>query len=258
MAQLKSGKRKGRPKTESDSSTSPEDKRSRQTFTAEFSDEQDGEAPQAPSMAAELGKKLNMFQSLGEYVKAREYHEKAPAISMEIGDKRGEGEHYGNLGTLFHSLGEYVKAKEYYDRALKIQMEIRNREGQVRTYIKLATVFQVLNQYRQSKSYCDEALAISMESDDKEAEAICYEREGLFFQCLGDKEKPKPALRKHLPLHLKLVRENWKHQITFVLGKCFNLLEIMTWPKNILKKHFQQAKILEMLNLNFQAIVILH
>ena len=54
-----SGKRKRRPKTESDSSTSPEDKRSRQTFTAEFSDEQDGEAPQAPSMAAELGKKLD-------------------------------------------------------------------------------------------------------------------------------------------------------------------------------------------------------
>ena len=54
-----SGKRKGRPKTESDSSTSPEDKRSRQTFTTEYSDEQDGEAPQAPSMAAELGKKLD-------------------------------------------------------------------------------------------------------------------------------------------------------------------------------------------------------
>ena len=44
---------------ESDSSSSPEDKRSRQTFTAEFPDERDGEAPQAPSMAAELGKKLD-------------------------------------------------------------------------------------------------------------------------------------------------------------------------------------------------------
>ena len=34
-------------------------KRSRQTFTTEYSDEQDGEDPQAPSMAAELGKKLD-------------------------------------------------------------------------------------------------------------------------------------------------------------------------------------------------------
>ena len=54
-----SGKRKGRPKTESDSSTSPEDKRSRHTFAAEYSDQQDDEVPQAPSMAAELGKKLD-------------------------------------------------------------------------------------------------------------------------------------------------------------------------------------------------------
>ena len=54
-----SGKRKGRPKTENDSSTSPEDKRSRQTFTTEYSDEQDGEARQVPSVAAELGKKLD-------------------------------------------------------------------------------------------------------------------------------------------------------------------------------------------------------
>ena len=54
-----SGKRKGRPRTESDSSTSPEDKRLRQTVTAEYSDKQDGKAPQAPSIAAELGKKLD-------------------------------------------------------------------------------------------------------------------------------------------------------------------------------------------------------
>jgi len=54
-----SGKRKDRRKTGSDSSTSPEDKRSRQTFTAECSDEQDNESPQAISMAAELGKKLD-------------------------------------------------------------------------------------------------------------------------------------------------------------------------------------------------------
>ena len=54
-----SGKRKDRSKTGSDSSTSPEDKRSRQALTAEYSDEQDDEVLQALSMAAELGKKLD-------------------------------------------------------------------------------------------------------------------------------------------------------------------------------------------------------
>ena len=54
-----SGKRKDRSKTGSDSSTSPENKRSRQALTAEYSNEQDDEVSQALSMAAELGKKLD-------------------------------------------------------------------------------------------------------------------------------------------------------------------------------------------------------
>ena len=47
------GKRKGRPKTVGDSSTSPEDKKSRQTFGEKYSNNE------ALSMAADLGKKLD-------------------------------------------------------------------------------------------------------------------------------------------------------------------------------------------------------
>ena len=54
------GKRKDRPKTVGDSSTSPEDQRSRQTFIVEYPDkEDDDEALKALSMVADLGKELN-------------------------------------------------------------------------------------------------------------------------------------------------------------------------------------------------------
>ena len=33
---------------------------------------------------------------------------------------RGEAADYGNLGTVFQSLGEYDKAKEYHEKALTI------------------------------------------------------------------------------------------------------------------------------------------
>jgi len=49
-----------------------------------------------------------LFSSLGEYVKAKEYHEKALFIAKEIGDKRGQAAEYGSFGTLFYALGEYV------------------------------------------------------------------------------------------------------------------------------------------------------
>ena len=36
---------------------------------------------------------------------AQEYHEKALAINLKIGDQKGEAEAYGNLGTVFQLLG---------------------------------------------------------------------------------------------------------------------------------------------------------
>lgn len=61
------GKRKDRPKTVGDSSTSPEDQRSRQTFIVEYPDkEDDDKALKALSVAIDLGKKLDeVLDSLG-------------------------------------------------------------------------------------------------------------------------------------------------------------------------------------------------
>ena len=55
----------------------------------------------------------NVFYSFGEYVKAKEYYQKALAISMEIGDRKNENACYRNLGDVFQYLGEYVTAKEH-------------------------------------------------------------------------------------------------------------------------------------------------
>ena len=68
-----------------------------------------------------------MFQSLGQYEKAKEYLQKALVITTEIGDRNGEGTCYGNLGTMFPLLGQYDKAKEYLQKALLIATEIGDR-----------------------------------------------------------------------------------------------------------------------------------
>ena len=72
-----------------------------------------------------------LFCSRGEYDKAKEYLEKALAITKEIGDGRGEAVDYGNLGTVFCALGKYSKAKEYLEKATAISKEIGNIEGEL-------------------------------------------------------------------------------------------------------------------------------
>ncbi|MGP8337522.1 MAG: tetratricopeptide repeat protein, partial [Methanosarcinaceae archaeon] len=44
----------------------------------------------------------------------------------EIGDKRGDGNHIGNLGLAYHHLGKVEKAIEYYEQALMIGKEIKD------------------------------------------------------------------------------------------------------------------------------------
>ena len=49
--------------------------------------------------------------AVGEYVKAKQYLDQALAIRIQIDDKEGEANSYGNLGNVFLSLGKYDKAK---------------------------------------------------------------------------------------------------------------------------------------------------
>lgn len=44
----------------------------------------------------------NVFDSLREYHKAKEYEKKALPIPIETGDRKGEGRSYGSLGTAYH------------------------------------------------------------------------------------------------------------------------------------------------------------
>ena len=60
------------------------------------------------------------YESLGDYQKAIEYHEKRLKVAKEIGDRAGEGAGYGNLGNAYQSLGDYQKAIEYHENHLEI------------------------------------------------------------------------------------------------------------------------------------------
>ena len=102
-----------------------------------------------------------MLHSLKEYGKAKEYHEKALAITKEIGDKKGEADNYGNLGAVFHSLGEYGKAKENHETALAIRKETGDREGEASDYGNLGAVFYSLGEYGKAKEYLYKGATIS-------------------------------------------------------------------------------------------------
>ena len=193
----------------------------------------------------------SVFQSLGEYQKAKEYHEKALAIATEIGDRIGDknkgGASYGNLGVVFQSLGEYQKAKEYHEKALAIATEIGDKNKEETSYGNLGSVFHSLGEYQKAKEYHEKALAIATEIGDtrKEKEYITGTLEVCFNHSVNIR-RLKNIARKQLPSQQKLatdilrsVSNSVKERIFYGnLGTlCFNHSVNIRRLKNITRKH---------------------
>ena len=79
---------------------------------------------------------------LRQFVKAKEYLEKALAMRTEIGDRLGEAADYENLGNVNFLLRQYFKAKEYFEKALVIRAEIGDRTEEAEDFLNLGIVFE--------------------------------------------------------------------------------------------------------------------
>ena len=62
------------------------------------------------------------------YAEAKELYERAIPVIGTTGNRREEAITYEGSGNLFKSLGEFVKAKEFEEKALAISIEIDDRE----------------------------------------------------------------------------------------------------------------------------------
>ena len=115
----------------------------------------------------------NAYDSLGDFKKAIEYHERHLKIAKEVGDRAGEGISYGNLGNAYFRLGDFKKAIEYHERNLKIAKEVGDRAGEGASYCNLGICFE-------SQGCLKEALD-------------CYHSSVRLFndvrQCLQDKDE---------------------------------------------------------------------
>ena len=92
-----------------------------------------------------------MFNSLGGYQKAVDYHERALRLKQETGNKQEEASAYKKLGYAHHSLGDYQRAVDYHERELKLNRETRlvsifiNRKYVSFLYIKRYHVLNLLS-----------------------------------------------------------------------------------------------------------------
>ncbi|XP_022777735.1 tetratricopeptide repeat protein 28-like [Stylophora pistillata] len=140
-----------------------------------------------------------MLASLGEYQKAKEYHEKSLALHMEIGDKGREATTYGNLGDVLASLGWVSSAREKYlygERALSIATEIGDRERQADAFDLLGDFFSWRKDYQKAIECYRKQLAISGEICNRKELARSYLNLGFVSLKIGERERADEYLEK--------------------------------------------------------------
>ena len=114
--------------------------------------------------------------------RAIEYYEQALAISREIGDRRGEGNDLGNLGTAHHGLGEVRRAIEYYEQALTVAREIGHRRNEGTWLGNLGSAYAGLGEVRRAIGTFEQALEIARGIGDRRREANHCWNLGLLYE----------------------------------------------------------------------------
>ena len=131
------------------------------------------------------GNLSNAFNSLGDFRKAFEYHEKHLKIAMEIGDQAQEERAYGNLGIAYFSLGDFRKAIEYHEKDLKIAIEIGDRAEEGRGYGNLFNAYTSLGDFRKAIEYYEKLFKIAIQIGDRANEGVSFHNIGMGYSELG-------------------------------------------------------------------------
>ena len=81
-------------------------------------------------------------------------------IAQEIGDRMGEGNALGNLGSAFSDLGDHGIGIGYYEQQLGITHDIGDRQGEGNAMWNMAQVFHDLGDLPQAIARAEAALPI--------------------------------------------------------------------------------------------------
>ena len=136
----------------------------------------------------------DIFNSLGEYQKAKEYYEKALAIRTETGE--GKEQEYLNLGIVYGQLRKYRRAKEYLEKVVRISIASGDRTLEAHATGSLAAVFAAVNDNQKAEEHPVKALTISRECGDRNAEGTLNVSLSNFYRSLGEFSKAEDYIEK--------------------------------------------------------------
>ncbi|MGD1704235.1 tetratricopeptide repeat protein [Dapis sp. BLCC M229] len=139
-------------------------------------------------------------QTLGQYLRAMEFHKKALEIAQETEDKSCEIANLNHLSRTCVAMKDYSEAINYSQRALMFSRQVGDKRGEANALANFgfSEVFQARQQevmetevYESAINYLQQGLKLSENLGDGQSKSLCFSSLGIAFMVL---EKPEDAL----------------------------------------------------------------
>lgn len=127
--------------------------------------------------------------------RAVEYHRQALALYRQIGDRRGEAEALGGLGTIM-AFFEPEEAIDHLQKAITIQRELGNSSSLSYDLSMLATAYESLGAYDQAQHILQEAVQIARGGGTLEALNRVYSSRARVYAEMGEIDRVKACMRE--------------------------------------------------------------
>lgn len=158
--------------------------------------------PDDPEVANAYSSTGVVYQVMGEYDRALEFHFKALAIrEKKLGDRHpSTGVSYSNLAILYYYKGFYDEALHYNYKALEIRIAANGPRHQnvASNYINLGVVYRVMANYDKAEEMYLKALDILKQAlgEKHPRVAIVYSNLGIIYDLKGDVEQSLAFYKK--------------------------------------------------------------
>ena len=155
-----------------------------------------------------------VYDDLGDYDKALEYHFKALEIRKDVlGENNADtAGSYNNIGNVYDKLGDYDKALEYHFKALEIFKEVlgENHPNTAMSYGNIGVVYVKLRDYDKALEYLFKDLEIYKEilGENHHDTAMSYNNIGVVYVKLRDYDKALEYQNKALEIRKAVLGEN--------------------------------------------------
>ena len=125
-------------------------------------------------------------------------------------DRKEQGLAYGNIGIGFRKIGQFQKAKNYHEEELKIAKETRNKAGEANALLNLGSAYCGLRRFGDAKCCYQEGLELATEMSEKVVCGDAWYKLGRDFECEGSHlEEAVEKYQKSVDCYNK-VRESLK------------------------------------------------